>query len=80
MRGLDGSIVKLRRSRKNYGSMSSTHYQPGRGWDAHMCWESSDEHYVVGEHLNWYIMRVAAPLLPLSRLPPSFPPYGQGGG
>ena len=74
MRGLDGSIVKLRRSRKNYGSMSSTQFWPGRGWDAHMYWESSDEHYVVEEHLNWYIMRVAAPLLPPSFPPPSLLP------
>ena len=80
MRGLDGSIVKLRRSRKNYGSMLSTQFQPGRGWDAHTYWETSDECYVVGEHLKWYITRVAAPLLPLPRPPPSFPPHGQGRG
>ena len=72
LRGLDGSIVKQRRSRKNYGCMSSTHFQAGRGWDSHKYWESSDERYMVDEHLNWYITRVATP-------PPSSPiiPHGQ---
>ena len=78
MRGLDGSIVKEHRSRKNYGCMASTHFQAGRGWDSHMYWDSSDELFMVDDHMSWYITRVAAPLLPLPGLPPSFPSHGQG--
>ena len=62
LRGLDGSIVKERRFRRNYGCMSSTHFQAGKGWDAHKYWESSDERYMVDEHLNWYITRVTSTL------------------
>ncbi|KAF8243917.1 hypothetical protein K440DRAFT_611241 [Wilcoxina mikolae CBS 423.85] len=57
LRGLDGSIVNKRRSRLNYGCISSTFYQAGKGWDAHKYWESSDDKYLVDGHLNWYITR-----------------------
>ena len=62
LRGLDGSIVKQRRARKNYGCISRVCFEAGRGWDAHKYWEPANEQYRVDGHLNWYITRVASPL------------------
>ncbi|KAI5812785.1 hypothetical protein BZA77DRAFT_323306 [Pyronema omphalodes] len=57
LRGLDGSIVKERRARKSYGCMSSSHYKPGTGTDAHRYWDSAEENFMVESHMNWYITR-----------------------
>ncbi|KAI5783433.1 hypothetical protein FPQ18DRAFT_356158 [Pyronema domesticum] len=57
LRGLDGSIVKERRARKNYGCLSTIPYVAGLGHEAHKYWDCSDEQYVVENHMNWYIKR-----------------------
>ena len=62
LRGLDGSIVKERRARKNFGCISPVRFVAGRGWDAHKYWDPADEQYKVGGHLSWYITRVVSPL------------------
>ncbi|KAF8247380.1 actin-like ATPase domain-containing protein [Wilcoxina mikolae CBS 423.85] len=57
LRGLDGSIVKKRRARRFYGSLSTTHFKEGRGWDEHKYWDIRKEEWKVRERLNWYIKK-----------------------
>ncbi|KAA8895128.1 hypothetical protein FN846DRAFT_922535 [Sphaerosporella brunnea] len=55
VRGLDGSIVKQKRSRRHYGCLSYTKYYPDLGWDAHAYWDSVEECWNVSGKLTWFL-------------------------
>ncbi|KAF8253388.1 actin-like ATPase domain-containing protein [Wilcoxina mikolae CBS 423.85] len=55
LRGLDGSIVRDRRSRRFYGCKASSVWFPGQGTDDHRYWDSRDDSFKVSGHLSWYI-------------------------
>lgn len=57
LRGLDGSIVRERRSRRFYGCESTTHYEPGKGLEDHMYWCEKNDDWRVEDKLTWYVKK-----------------------
>jgi hypothetical protein len=58
LRGLDGSIVRERRSRRFYGCDAHGPYEAGKGLEDHMFWSESDDVWRVKDEMQWYVKRV----------------------
>jgi len=57
LRGLDGSIVRERRSRRFYGCISNSHYQAGKGLEDHMYWCERNDDWRVENKMNWFVKK-----------------------
>ncbi|KAF8242419.1 actin-like ATPase domain-containing protein [Wilcoxina mikolae CBS 423.85] len=57
LRGLEGTIVRERRARINYGCSAVVPYVPGEGLEDHICWQRASDEFVVDGHMDWYIQR-----------------------
>jgi hypothetical protein len=58
LRGLEGSVVKIQRSRRHYGVEFRTRYIPGKGGDAHKVFSWTEERWLVPGSMRWYVNKV----------------------
>ncbi|KAF8542987.1 hypothetical protein BDD12DRAFT_727596 [Trichophaea hybrida] len=57
LRGWEGSIVRERRARINYGCSAAIVYIEGEGLEDHVFWQSATDKFMVDSHMEWYIQR-----------------------
>ncbi|KAA8913169.1 hypothetical protein FN846DRAFT_916415 [Sphaerosporella brunnea] len=55
MRGLDGSVVKEKRSRRHYGFEVQAPFIADKGWDKHKCYNWIEEKWFVDGKLLWFL-------------------------
>jgi len=84
-RGLEGSMVHKRRSRRNYGHLFSTRFSESMPVDlrSRKSWSSSFDNYYIKDKLQWYIKRneviaqtavVTYPFVRMVKVPTHGPP------